>query len=396
MGRLTARQVATLGEGYHHDGDGLYLQVTASGARSWILRYQLGKRRRHMGLGPVSLFGLAEARQRAQAARRLLADGIDPITERRAQRAVHGRLWGDAVEDFIKSHESGWRNEAQAAQWRQSLADYGPDKTLPVAAVDTAEVVRLLRKVWTTRTETATRVRGRIERVWDAEKVAGTVTGENPARWRGHLDKLLPRPSKVAKVSHHRAMPYADVPAFMAKLAERDARTRRALRFTILTAARTAEVTGATWAEIRMDERTWTIPAERMKGGREHVVPLSDAALAILEPLPRDKAPFALTENAMLYLLQKKPPKGLGLPYTVHGFRSSFRDWGSEETDFPREVLEMALAHAIADKTEAAYRRGVLLEKRRQLMEAWAAYLSGHTTAPAASPASPAVSRSSE
>lgn len=376
MGRLTARQVATLGEGYHHDGDGLYLQVTASGARSWILRYQLAKRRRHMGLGPVSLFGLAEARQRAQAARRLLADGIDPITERRARRAVHGRLWGDAVEDFITAHESGWRNEAQAAQWRQSLADYGPDKTLPVTAVDTAEVVRLLRKVWTTRTETATRVRGRIERVWDAERVAGTVTGENPARWRGHLDKLLPRPSKVAKVSHHRAMPYADVPAFMAKLAERDARSRRALRFTILTAARTAEVTGASWAEIGTKAKLWTIPAERMKGGRGHVVPLSDAALAILEPLPRDRPPFALTENAMLYLLQKKPPKGLGLPYTVHGFRSSFRDWGSEETDFPREVLEMALAHAIADKTEAAYRRGALLEKRRALMEAWAAFLS--------------------
>jgi integrase len=376
VAKLTSRQVVTLGPGYHADGDGLYLQVTASGARSWILRYQLAGKRREMGLGSASLFGLADARQRAAQQRKLLADGIDPIGARRAAQSVVSRTWGEAVEDFIASHAPGWKNDSQADQWRQSLADYGPGKELPVAAVDTVLVVRLLRKIWTDKTETATRVRGRIERVWDAERVAGSVTGENPARWRGHLDKLLAKPSKVSKPAHFRAMPYAEVPAFMARLAEKEGRARTALRFTILTAARTAETTGALWKEFDLDAKLWTIPPERMKAGREHVVPLSDAALAILKGQPRNKPPFALSENAMLYLVQKPSPKGYGLPFTVHGFRSSFRDWGSEETDFPREVLEMALAHTIADKTEAAYRRGALLAKRRELMDAWAAYLS--------------------
>jgi integrase len=375
MGKLTARQVATLGEGVHGDGDGLYLQVAASGARSWILRYQRHGKRREMGLGSATLYGLADARQRAVQYRRLLAEGLDPIAHRRAVQAASGRTWGQAVDDFIATHAPGWKSEAQADQWRQSLNAYGPDRALPVEALDTAEVVRLLRKVWTDKTETATRVRGRIERVWDAEKVAGVVTGDNPARWRGHLDKLLPKPSKVAKVTHFRAMPYGDVPAFMARLAEREAITRLALRFTILTAARTGEVTGAAWSEF--DGDVWTIPAERMKAGKEHKVPLTPAALALLDGLPRRKPPFALSENAMLYLLQKPPPKGYGLPYTVHGFRSSFRDWAAETTTFPREVAEMALAHAIPDKTEAAYRRGALLAKRRELMQAWADFLAG-------------------
>ena len=375
MGRLTARQVQTLGAGYHADGDGLYLQVTPSGARSWILRYQLAGKRREMGLGPVALYGLADARQRALQQRRLLADGIDPIAARAAARATTGRTWGQAVDDFIAAHEPGWKGPAQAAQWRQSLADYGPETGIPVSAVDTALVVGLLRKLWTTRTETAARLRGRIERVWDAERVAGTVTGENPARWRGHLDKLLPRPSKVARVVHHRAMPYADVPAFMARLAERDAASRRALRFTILTAARTGEVTGAGWDEFDLEAAEWTVPAGRMKAGREHVVPLPTAAVEILRALPRDRPPFRLSENAMLYLVQKPPPKGYGLPYTVHGFRSSFRDWAAETTAHAPEVVEMALAHTIPNKVEAAYRRGKLLAKRRQLMDEWAAYL---------------------
>lgn len=375
MGKLTARQVQTLGPGYHADGDGLYLQVTPSGARSWILRYQLAGRRREMGLGPVALFGLAEARQRAAQQRRLLADGIDPIEARRAARAATGRTWGQAVEDFIAAHEPGWKGPAQAAQWRQTLRDHGPAEDLPVTAIDTALVVGLLRKLWTSKTETATRLRGRIERIWDAERVAGTVSGENPARWRGHLDKLLPRPSKVARVVHHRAMPYADVPAFMARLAERDAASRRALRFTILTAARTGEVTGAGWDEFDLEAGLWVIPAERMKAGREHVVPLPSAAVAILRGLPRDRPPFRLSENAMLYLVQKPPPKGYGLPYTVHGFRSSFRDWAAETTAHPAEVVEMALAHTIPNKVEAAYRRGNLLAKRRQLMDEWADYV---------------------
>lgn len=369
MGKLTARQVMTLGEGVHGDGDCLYLQVSPSGARSWILRYQRHGKRREMGLGPVSLYGLAEARQRATLYRRLLAEGKDPIAHRRAAQAASGRTWGDAVADFIAAHEPGWKSGAQADQWRQSLADYGPEADMPVEALTTAEVVRLLRKVWTAKTETATRVRGRIERVWDAERVAGTVTGDNPARWRGHLDKLLPKPSKVAKPTHFRAMPYAEVPALMARLRERDGLARRALRFTILTAARTGEVTGASLREVRGD--LWVIPPERMKAGREHRVPLVAEAVGLLTADP----PFPLSENGMLSLLQKKPPKGFGLPYTVHGFRSSFRDWAAECTDFPREVVEMALAHTIKDKTEAAYRRGDLLAKRRELMQAWADYL---------------------
>lgn len=353
----------------------MYLLVSPTGARSWVLRYQLGGKRREMGLGPAALFGLAEARQRAIQQRRLLADGIDPIGARRAAQAVSGRTWGEAVNDFIAAHEPGWRGPAQAAQWRQSLDAYGPDASTSVAAVDTAMVVGLLRKIWTTKTETATRVRGRIERVWDAERVAGTVTGDNPARWRGHLDKLLPKPAKVAKATHFRAMPYAEVPALMARLAERDGLARRSLRFTILTAARTGEVTGAAWGEFDLDAGLWAIPAERMKAGREHVVPLTPGAVAILAPLPRNKPPFPLSENGMLALLQKPPRKGLGLPYTVHGFRSSFRDWAAETTAFPGEVVEMALAHTIRDKTEAAYRRGNLLAKRRELMEAWAEFI---------------------
>lgn len=372
--RLTARQVATAGTGYHPDGDGLYLLVAPSGSRSWVLRYSLNKRAREMGLGSASLYGLADARQRAQDARRMLADGVDPIEARAQHRAVQERTWGDAAEAFIDTHKPGWRNADQAAQWAQSLAAYGPAPDLPVAALNTAEVVRLLRLIWTTKTETATRVRGRIERIWDAERVAGTVSGENPARWRGHLDKLLPKPSKVSKPRHFAAMPFAEVPAFYQGLAG-EGRSRAALRFTILTAARTGEVTGAAWREFDLDAGIWTIPGERMKAGREHLVPLVPQVVALLDALPRKRPPFALSENTMLFLVQRQPPKGYGLPFTVHGFRSSFRDWAAETTLFPGEVIEMALAHTIRDKTEAAYRRGALLPKRRELMQAWADYL---------------------
>lgn len=370
INRLSARKVATASAGYHADGGGLYLLVSPTGSRSWVLRYQLAGRRREMGLGSAALFGLAEARQRALQARRLLADGIDPITARASAQAAAGRTWGQAVEDFIESHRHGWKSDAQADQWRQSLRDHGPDADFPVTAIDTALVVETLRRIWTTKTETATRVRGRIERIWDAERVAGTVTGDNPARWRGHLDKLLPRPAKVAKVQHFAAMPYADAPAFWQSLGARKGLARDALRFTMLTAARTGEVTGLVSEEI--DGDLWTIPAERMKAGREHPVPLVPAALAILRANPQG---FPLSENGMLALLQRQPPKGFGLPYTVHGFRSTFRDWAAETTNFPREVVEMALAHTIRDKAEAAYRRGKLLAKRRELMQAWADYL---------------------
>ncbi len=370
--KLTAKAVANLGPGMHSDGGGLYLLVKPTGGRSWIFRFRHLGRLRDMGLGSVQDFTLAEARARAAEQRKLRADGIDPIEARAAARARPERTWGEAVDDFLAAQAAGWKNDAQEAQWRQSLADYGPAFDKPVAAVDTAMVLRCLRPIWTDKTETATRVRGRIERIWDAERVAGTVEGENPARWKGHLKHLLPPPTKVRKVANHAAMPYADLPAFMARLLEGNSLSRMAMAFTVLTAARTAEVTGAEWAEFDLQAGTWTVPAERMKAAREHVVPLSRQALAILESMPRKKPPFALSENGMLYLLQRPPPKGLGLPYTVHGFRSTFRDWTAEQTNTPHEVAEMALAHTIRNKVEAAYRRGQLLEKRAVLMQAWA------------------------
>lgn len=330
-----------------------------------------------MGLGSVTVVSLQEARAAALAQRKVLAAGDDPIAARRAAMAA-GTTFGEAATAFIASQKAGWKNDAQADQWEQSLRDYGPASTMPVDKIDTPTVMACLTPIWTTKTETAARVRGRIERVLDWAKVHGHRTGDNPARWRGHLDKLLPKPSKVARARHHAAMPYADVPALMQRLAERDGRARLALRFVILTAARTEEATGAQWAEFDLARALWTIPAGRMKGGREHLVPLSPAAVALLEPLSRDASPFALSENAMLYLLQRPTPKGLDLPFTVHGFRSSFRDWAAETQDTPNEIVEMALAHAIRNKAEAAYRRGSLIDKRRALMDAWASYLQGY------------------
>lgn len=369
INRLSARKVATAGKGYHADGGGLYLLVSEAGTRSWVLRYQRLGKRREMGLGSAAVVSLLEARQAALQQRKVLAAGKDPIASRRAAQAA-GMTFGEAADAYIEAHRASWKNEAQANQWRQSLADHGPDRDLPVADVDTAAVLRALNRIWKAKTETATRVRGRIERILDWAKVQGLREGENPARWRGHLDHLLPKPAKLKQVKHHAAMPYGKVPAFMATLRRRESGNRRALRFTILTAARTEEVAGAQWDEFDLKAAVWTVPAERMKAGRRHRVPLSGEALAILRSLPRDRPPFP--SSGMLNLLRKAPPKGLGQPYTVHGFRSSFRDWAAEQTDFPGEVVEMALAHTIKDKTEAAYRRGDLLEKRRELMQAWA------------------------
>ena len=380
--RLSARVVQTAGPGYHCDGAGLYLLVTPAGTASWVFRYAIRGRKREMGLGSAADFSLAQARERATAQRRLLADGVDPIEARRASQTLPDaipRTWGEAKADFIAAKAGEWRNTAQREQWEQSLRDYGPADSLPVAAVTTEVVLTCLQPEWRLggKVETMTRVRGRIERIWDAERVRGTVAGENPARWRGHLEHLLPRAAKVARIRNHPAMPYRDVPEFMARLAARDSRRRAALRFTILTAARTSETIGATWDEFDLDAGIWTIPAARMKAGRMHVVPLVPTAVAILRARRGADMPFGLSIAAMLDLVQKPAPRGFGLPYTVHGFRSSFRDWVAEETEHSGEVAEMALAHKIEDETEAAYRRGNLLAKRRRLMEAWAAYLNG-------------------
>lgn len=378
INRLSARTVQTAAAGYHADGGGLYLLVTAQGTASWVFRYTFRGRKREMGLGAASLYSLAEARQRAAQQRRLLADGADPIEARRHAQTATPRTWGEARDAFIANRAAEWRNAKQAAQWSQSLRDYGPRDDLPMARLDTATVLICLRPLWKPsdqggKVETATRIRGRMERIWDAEKVAGHVTGENPARWKGHLEHVLASPRKVQPPKHFAAMPYTALPAFMAKLRERDALTRKALEFAILTAARTEEVTGAQWSEFSGD--LWSIPGHRMKMGEPHEVPLPARAVAILDSLPKDRPPFRLSANGMLTLLQNAPPKGFGLGYTVHGFRSSFFDWAHETTAFPKHVIDMALAHAIENKADAAYRRGALLAKRRELMEAWAAYL---------------------
>lgn len=366
VNRLTARQVATLGEGYHADGGGLYLQVTASGARSWIFRYAVGKRSRDMGMGSARDVTLLEARERAMAARRQRAEGIDPIDARAAARVQPSRTWGQAADDFIDSKKTEWRTAqkgkrvkgengeligSQENQWRQSLKDYGPRRDMLVSAITTQTILDALRPIWKARDqggkpETATRVRGRIERVWEAERVAGNVSGENPARWKGHLQHLLPAPEKLKQTKHHAALPYGDAPALYSALRFRTSRTARALRFLLLTAARTDEVTGMPdLGEVDFDKALWLIPRGRMKADVDHEVPLVPEALELLQGLPKDKPPFPLSENAMLNLLQRPPPKGLGLDFTVHGLRSTFRDWVSETTNHPREVAEMSLAH---------------------------------------------------
>lgn len=371
--RLNARAVATATKpGYLPDGAGLYLQITPSGAKSWIFRYSRGGRERQMGLGSLALVSLQQARVAAFEQRQLLAAGKDPLTVKRSTRPTSSaRTWGEAVDAYIEAQRAGWKTPAQAEQWEQSLRDWGPDRSMPVGDVDTDAVVACLGKLWTTKTETATRVRGRIERVLDFARVRGwRDAGENPARWRGHLDKLLPAAPKVRRVKHFPSMPYAELPAFMADLMSRDAPAARALAFTVLTAVRTNETIGASWPEFGGD--LWTIPGARMKAGAEHLVPLSRPALWILSGRPRSAPPFPLSSAGMLAYLQRTMGEA---SYTVHGFRSSFDTWATETTDFPDHVVDMALAHTISDQTKAAYRRGALLEKRRALMATWADYL---------------------
>lgn len=400
VNRLSARQVAVIGPGMHADGGGLYLQVSSSGGRSWIFRYRLDGRLRDMGLGSARDISLREARELAGRARAVRVAGGDPLADRARQQVQRVRLWGDAVEEFIDSHRDEWLSSepgrgrrglladgtdigAQERQWRQSLAAHGPPADLPVSAVTVEVVLNCLRPLWRAReqggkAETATRLRGRIERIWYAERQRGNVSGDNPARWRGNLEFLLPAPEKLKRVRHHPALPYEQAPALYAALCGRNALSARALRFLLLTAARTSEVIGMpNLHEIDRERALWTIPAHRMKSATEHEVPLVPAALELLDGLDPDAPPFKLSENAMLFFLQRPPPRGLGLDITVHGLRSTFRDWVSEATHYPREVAEMSLAHQIRDKTEAAYRRRKLREKRAALMLDWYNYLAG-------------------
>lgn len=378
---LTARTVETAKPGKYEDGQGLRLVVSETGAKRWVLRITIAGKRVEMGLGGFPAISLAEARDKAGEARKLAKAGADPVAARRAERApsTTGTSFGEFAAALVDDIEAGFRNEKHRQQWRNTLATYcGPIWAKPVADITTDDVLECLKPIWTTKAETASRVRGRIERVLDAARAKGLRAGENPARWRGHLANLLPKRHKLTR-GHHAAMPFAEVPAFLAKLRAVEGAPARALEFTILTAARSGEVLGARWSEIDLGAKVWTVPAARMKAGREHRVPLSPRAVAIIEAMAGARAsdcvfPGArrgrpLSVMAMAMLLRQHAPG-----VTVHGFRSAFRDWCGERTHFPRELAEAALAHTVGDATERAYRRGDALEKRRELMEAWALF----------------------
>jgi len=387
--RLSPRRIETERKrGRFADGGGLYLQVGEKGTKSWLFRFMLDGKARQMGLGAVHTISLPEAREAALKCRKLLHEGMDPIEARKEAlisqqlQTASAMTFKECAEAYIKSHSAGWRNAKHTAQWTSTLKTYvfPVFGSLPVQAVDTALVMKALDPIWQVKTETASRVRGRIEAILDWAKARNYREGENPARWKGHLDNLLPARSKVKKVKHHAALPYDEIGSFMNQLAERESVSARGLEFQILTAARTGEVMGANWAEIDIDKALWTIPAERTKTDVEHRVPLSTSVIALLEHMreisssefvfPGAKAGKPLSSMAFLQLLKRMGRGDL----TAHGFRSTFRDWAAERTAFPREVAEMALAHTIGDKVEAAYRRGDLFEKRRKMMDAWADY----------------------
>jgi integrase len=385
LNRLTARAVATATKpGLHADGGGLYLRVGRGGAKSWCLRYMLEGKAREMGLGGLSKVGLADARKKAAEHRLLLVDKVDPIERREAANsakkieAARSMTFQDCATAYIKTHEAGWRNAKHRQQWENTLATYvfPTFGSLPVAGVDVAIVMQVLEPLWRTKPETAGRLRGRIEAVLDWARARGFRDGENPARWRGHLSNLLPARSKVRAVKHHAALPYAETGAFMTDLRTREGVAADALEFLILTAARTGEVIAGRWPEIDFAARMWTVPAARMKSGREHRVPLTAAAIAILRRLrgqdeqflfPGTKPGQGLSNMALLKVLERMGRGDL----TAHGFRATFKTWATERTNFPRELVEAALAHVLDDKTEAAYQRGDMLEKRRRLMDAW-------------------------
>jgi integrase len=397
---LTTRKVLQAKQpGRYADGQGLYLQINPSGAGFWLLRYERyderpnrkGRRReRWMGLGPASEFTLLEARERARAQRQKLRDGIDPIDARNAERGTQRteaarakakeKTFEECAEQYFNFHAPKWRNAKHRAQFLSTLKQYAYPVLgrLPVAAIDNSLVLKCVQPIWQSKNETASRVRGRIEAVLDYAKVNGWRDGANPAAWNSNLEHALPAPGTIVAVKHHAALPFAELPAFMVQLRERDAVAARALEFLILTAARTGEVIEARWSEFDLRAGVWTIPASRMKAKKEHRVPLCARALAILKALPREsefvfigtRPNTAISNMAMAQLLKRMNRTAI----TVHGFRSTFRDWAAERTNYPNHVVEMALAHVIGDKVEAAYRRGDLFAKRERLMIEWARY----------------------
>ena len=408
MGKLNPKQVENLTDpGTYEDGDGLRLVIKKTGRKYWVLRYQLNGKRRDIGLGTYPDpsnetrskrdLSLKAARSKAAILQERISNGIDPIdaanTEREAKEAAaiteaaKQITFDNVAADYIAAHRPGWKNAKHAQQWENTLNTYASPfiGKLSPGEITTEHVLKVLQPIWTTKPETASRVRNRIELVLDAAKARRLREGENPARWRGHLDKLLPKREKVQAVKHHPALPWSELPAFMAKLKKLDKVTFKAMQMTILTACRTSEVLGATWDEIDLEARVWTVPAERMKMRKEHRVPLADALVALLEQLPSfDDNPHLfpgmktgkpLSNMAMLMGLRHIKRDDL----TMHGFRSTFRDWAGECTPHPRDVCEQALAHSLGNAVEAAYRRGDLFEKRRALMDDWAHYI---TTAP--------------
>ena len=378
VNRLTA-------PGHHAVGGvaGLYLYVNDSGARAWVLRTMVGKKRRHMGLGGFPDVPLAQAREKARKAKDEIVQGIDPIAQRKAatsqlqaQQATE-KTFRQASEGYLAAHGDTWRNPKHRAQWAATLESYAFPVMGNLMVKDVAQehVLSALEPIWKTKNETASRVRGRIESVLDWATVRKYRSGENPARWKGHLDMLLPAPSKVQKVEHHRALPMDDMPKFMSLLREREGTAARALEFAILCAARSGEVRGAKWSEVDLEAGVWTVPAERMKAGKQQRVPLSESAIRILSTQPRHQgnelvfpAPRGgqLSDMSMTAVMRR-----MEVDAVPHGFRSTFRDWARERTSFPRDLAEQALAHALDNKVEAAYRRGDALDKRREMMEAW-------------------------
>ncbi|KQR80516.1 tyrosine-type recombinase/integrase [Sphingomonas sp. Leaf343] len=383
LNKLDPRTAATIKTaGRHSDGGGLYLSIDPTGRRRWVFMYTRGGKRTELGLGGGRDLTLANARKEAGTLRTILASGGDPRSAREKQERA---TFGEVADAYVEAMRPSWRSAKHAAQWAMTLTKYAaPIRPRMVETIGTRDILEVLQPLWQRTPETAERLRGRIENVLDAAKAKGLRTGENPARWRGHLDQLLPKRQRLSR-GHHAALPYADVPAFIADLRRREATAARALEFTILTAARSGEALGATWGELDLEGAVWSVPAARMKAGREHRVPLAARALELLRVLDTmrnaEKAQASdpvfqstkggkpLSSMSMAMLLRR-----MGLAVTAHGFRSAFRDWASETTGFPHEVCEMALAHTIGNKAEAAYRRGDLFNKRRGLMDAWASY----------------------
>ena len=384
--RLTALAVSRQSSaGMHADGNGLYLHVKDSGAKSWALIFKLDGKRREMGLGPYPAISLALAREQAAVANTQVASGIDPIAARKKSAASTVVVtFGDAATNLIAALKVGWKNPKHHQQWTNTLTTHAASLwNLPIDQIAAQHVLDVLSPIWAEIPETASRVRGRIERVLDAAKARGLRMGENPARWNGHLSILLPARTKKSHRGHHPAMPFGEVAAFMQRLSAQEGSAPKALRFTILTAARTSEALNAVWAEFDLKAARWTIPAARMKSGINHVVPLSGAALVVLRAqhvLPRGTGDFVfpgakegrpLSNMSMEMVLRRMKKQSV----TVHGFRSSFRDWAGELTDHARETAEAALAHAVGNEVEVAYRRGTSIDKRVTLMQDWADYL---------------------